>query len=487
MIQWMQKHKKYLVITIWISTIAFVGAGFVGWGAYSFAIGDRWVAKVGDQTIGREALDREYLRLFTIYNQLTGGKLGQKEAQELGIRTQALNNLIYTQLMLNYAHDLGLMISDEKVAEEIAKETQFYEQGAFSQKRYREILAQNNLLPKDYEEAIRKSLLLKELDEVIQIAPTQLEKESVAAALYLKDRVWLEILEPKNEPITLDEAEIRHYWEQNQQSYKGTEHYDFVFDVFDPNTIAASDAELQEYYEKFITNYTSTTKTFAQSKAQVKEDYQKSESEKQALRRYIEYKKQAEKYNGSQVSLDSSQIAQQFGQPLLDALLLLKPNEALKPILTEKGFITLKLLAKKQAEPLSFEDAKKQVESDILRQKQEEMLRKSAASHLENFRGTDIGFVARDDIGKLSMLQPQVAAAFLEQLFAKTKPKDYMILDQKAILYKISAQELFAFENLTTNKNFLEENVVQLKNKLIESAFMNYLQKRYIVIRADEK
>ncbi|MDE7254588.1 MAG: SurA N-terminal domain-containing protein, partial [Helicobacter sp.] len=99
MIQWMQKHKKYLVITIWISTIAFVGAGFVGWGAYSFAMGERFVAKVGDNTISRSDLEREYARLFAIYNQLTGGKLGQKEAEGLGLRNQALNNLIYTQLM----------------------------------------------------------------------------------------------------------------------------------------------------------------------------------------------------------------------------------------------------------------------------------------------------------------------------------------------------------------------------------------------------
>jgi len=36
MITWMQTHKKWLIITIWIATIAFVGAGFVGWGAYSY-------------------------------------------------------------------------------------------------------------------------------------------------------------------------------------------------------------------------------------------------------------------------------------------------------------------------------------------------------------------------------------------------------------------------------------------------------------------
>ena len=36
MITWMQRHRKYLVVTMWISAIAFVGAGFVGWGQYSY-------------------------------------------------------------------------------------------------------------------------------------------------------------------------------------------------------------------------------------------------------------------------------------------------------------------------------------------------------------------------------------------------------------------------------------------------------------------
>ena len=36
MITWMQRHKKWLVFTIWTCTIAFVGAGFVGWGAYNY-------------------------------------------------------------------------------------------------------------------------------------------------------------------------------------------------------------------------------------------------------------------------------------------------------------------------------------------------------------------------------------------------------------------------------------------------------------------
>ena len=52
MITWMQKHKKYLVVTIWVSTIAFVGAGFVGWGAYDMNTNRaKSVAKVGNRNI----------------------------------------------------------------------------------------------------------------------------------------------------------------------------------------------------------------------------------------------------------------------------------------------------------------------------------------------------------------------------------------------------------------------------------------------------
>lgn len=488
MIQWMQKHKRYLIVTIWISTIAFVGAGFVGWGAYSFALGSGWVAKVGKNTISKEELDREYARLFAIYNQLTGGKLGEKEAQNLGLRSQALNNLIYTQLMLNYAHDLGLLVSDEKVAEEITKETQFYELGLFSPKVYKQILAQNNLRPKDYEEAIRKSLLLRSLDSLMQLAPTQLEKESVAAALYMQDRIAVELLEPKNQAFDVSKEDMLEYWEQNQQSYKGPVQYSFLVDIFKPESVDASESELKEYYEKFITNYSPKHSSFADSKADVLHDYQKAEAEKQALRRYLEYKKTDESETKEALTLSQAQIVDKFGRDVFDALAKTKPLDAIKPIFLDKeGFVTLKLLNVYDAQPLSFDDAKDKVAADILQQKRDESLRLSAANNLKNFNGTDIGFIARDDVGKLPMLTPEEGAEFLSQLFAKTKAKDFIILNQKAVLYNIKEQKLFEIQDLSADKDFLEENVVQLKDKLMESAFVDYLQKRYTVVRADNQ
>ena len=48
MISWMQKHNKYLIITIWVATIAFIGAGFVGWGSYQYGSKAGAIGKVGD-------------------------------------------------------------------------------------------------------------------------------------------------------------------------------------------------------------------------------------------------------------------------------------------------------------------------------------------------------------------------------------------------------------------------------------------------------
>ena len=75
MITWMQRHRKYLVITIWISTIAFIGAGFVGWGEYKYGDKAGAVAKVGTITITQEELQKSYSTLFNQYNQMFQGKL----------------------------------------------------------------------------------------------------------------------------------------------------------------------------------------------------------------------------------------------------------------------------------------------------------------------------------------------------------------------------------------------------------------------------
>ena len=75
MITWMQRRKKLLVIVMWVTVLAFVGAGFVGWGSYDYGTKASSIASVGDVPVKREELQNEYNRLYSYYNQLFDGNL----------------------------------------------------------------------------------------------------------------------------------------------------------------------------------------------------------------------------------------------------------------------------------------------------------------------------------------------------------------------------------------------------------------------------
>ena len=48
MITWIQKRKKFVVGVMAVTTFAFVGAGFVGWGSYDYGAKSGNIAKVGE-------------------------------------------------------------------------------------------------------------------------------------------------------------------------------------------------------------------------------------------------------------------------------------------------------------------------------------------------------------------------------------------------------------------------------------------------------
>ena len=94
MIMWMQRHKKWLIITIWISTIAFVGAGFVGWGSYNYGKSSSVVAKVDDKEIPFTQLQNEYNSLYSQYAQMFGDSFNKELAEQLKLQDAALQRVI---------------------------------------------------------------------------------------------------------------------------------------------------------------------------------------------------------------------------------------------------------------------------------------------------------------------------------------------------------------------------------------------------------
>jgi len=220
MISWMQKHKKYLVITIWISTIAFVGAGFVGWGAYKYGSSGDTMVEVGDTKVTIKEFQNRYSQLYNYYNQLFGGKLDQQKAKEMGLDKMAFEQLIKEALLLNYAKEHGLIVTDEEVAKKIESMKVFQQDGHFSKKLYLNVLKQNRIRPKDFEESIKKELLLAKIKEVFKPKLLPLEFDSASAALFMGDKIAYKPLSADDINITYTQKELKRYYNEHRDNYK---------------------------------------------------------------------------------------------------------------------------------------------------------------------------------------------------------------------------------------------------------------------------
>ncbi len=145
MISWMQKHNKYLIVTIWIATIAFIGAGFVGWGSYQYGSKASSIAEVGDIEITQSQLDMSYRNIYQRYNQQMQGQLDDKKAKELGLVKQAFNSLITQAKLLNLANEFGIVVSENELANKITSIPSFQTKGIFDKEIYLSYLSNQRL------------------------------------------------------------------------------------------------------------------------------------------------------------------------------------------------------------------------------------------------------------------------------------------------------------------------------------------------------
>ncbi|HLD23230.1 MAG TPA: SurA N-terminal domain-containing protein, partial [Sulfuricurvum sp.] len=249
MITWMQRHRKYLVITIWISTIAFIGAGFVGWGQYSYGDKAGAVAKVGDISITSGELQKSYSNLFNQYNQLFQGKFDEKQAQQFGLQRQALRQLVNQALVLNLANSYGLMITDEELWNVIKSQPVFAKEGTFDKTIYAEALKQNNLTIKEYEESMKKELLIQKTLYLLASGSKAIEEKALGSALGISDKISYKILTPGMITLAPNEAELKTLWGKRSKEFKTAPSFDISYVTQAPLVSTPSAKEMSDYYD----------------------------------------------------------------------------------------------------------------------------------------------------------------------------------------------------------------------------------------------
>ncbi|MDO5045311.1 peptidyl-prolyl cis-trans isomerase, partial [Campylobacter sp.] len=241
-----------------------------------------------------------------------------------------------------------------------------------------------------------------------------------------------------------------------------------------------NETELMEFYTENKSSYKDPWDKileFKDAKSEVLFDYKQKKTKDVALKEYLKIKK------GELKIEDNASIAFEDDTSLpIDELKNAKVGEVLKPVEHEDGYLIVQLEEIIPSEVMTFEQAREQILEVYKNEKEQKIVEQKAKKLLENgFKGTDIGFVSRDDIKATNGLSDIEFGVFVSKIFESSSKKGYVLLNNRAVVYEILEQKLLDSEKEEKYKDEIVKNVSYLKNSELIQDLTNALQKRYKV------
>lgn len=482
MITWMQKHRKYLVVTIWISTIAFVGAGFVGWGSYDFGSAGGKVAKVGDVELTKEQLTTTYSNIHNYYSKMVGGQLDEQTAKSLKLENMALQTLINQALLENFANELEIRVTDEEVASKIASMEPFLKGGKFDKNVYLASLQRVGMSPKDFEEGLKKEILIEKVSSFIKPVVSKEESDALAAAALSEDRVGVKILDALSFLKPADEASIKSFWEKNKSNFKTEPTCDIQSVEVSASNFAVTDSDIADEYAQNSSEYFKDGKKMPleEAKEQVVKNAKIKLAKKEALKKYVELKDG--KIGGKVVPNVPISPSAPIPSEIKSELLKVTKPTTLKPILVNDTFVVFKITKYTPSRQMSYEEAKLIAQISVEREGALAAMKSEAEKTLKgDFAVSDLGFISKNKNIQIPRLLPQESAEVANSIFKSKESKGVIYLPNKAVLFKVLEQKLLASEQSGGDKMVFDKMLIGTKASLVNQNVLEYLKNRYEV------
>ncbi|WP_104203468.1 SurA N-terminal domain-containing protein [Billgrantia saliphila] len=193
------------------------------------------VAKVNGETITRQELEMEVQRA------IRSGQVPPE--QERALRGQVLEEMIGERLLIDFAEDGGLYLSDEQLDQVIVTLPEFHDQnGRFDADLFRNRLASAGFTPVSFRNALRVDLKRQQLQQGLTLSEFTLpsERESLAALQRQTRSFRYHVLDEENlaEPVEISEEELSAYYEENRDRYRRPEQVRLEYVVVDKQQMA---------------------------------------------------------------------------------------------------------------------------------------------------------------------------------------------------------------------------------------------------------
>lgn len=483
MIEWMQRHKRWLVVTIWISTIAFIAAGMVGWGSLNFSLDQGIVAKVGDVKVTQRQFDNQFGQIFAQYN--TGGELDLQKAKELGLDKLALDLVIQRALLQNFASDMGIYVGEKEVQDEIVKLEFFQEkdllgQSKFSLKLYQDLLKQNGITPSEFERDVRDDLLIRKAVALIpELQTTTLEEEAFLFPFQIQDNLKIKVFSQSQIHPKPTNEQIQAFWDKNQTSFMHPAEFKIEYIIIRESDQKPMQEDLQKLYEDTKSQFLDDNgeiKPFKEALREL-EDQKKSEmAEEKALLEYVKLKEAKALYGLEDVLIEGEK---KMGVEVQEAIEGANVGDTLNPIKTAEGYVVLKLVEKKPQNKKTFEDAKEEAKELLVQElKNEQIIAMAKEAVSQGFSGESVGYVDLMQAKNLRGFDIQESVGLVSRVLTSKTPRGYVAMGEKVVVFEIMGQKIK--ENISKEASSNSAEMIRMfKEQMVKKEFFNYLKNQY--------
>jgi len=226
------------------------------WGIQNYLGGGKEapVVTVGD----KEFFQRDVTRAYQQFAQNLAGMNVDEET----LKQQALQKLIRDEVLLQYAQDEDLVVTDETAKNFIQSLEYFQKDGQFDKTQYQTLLGSQGMSSNEFVGRIKKALIMEQVQRAFSDSGfvTNAEVEGFFKIQnQTRDVEYLTVaLSPSSEAPSDDD--IAAYYQQHQQDYQTEEQVsiEYVELALDDlaKDIAATDEQLKAYYEEQKAQYT---------------------------------------------------------------------------------------------------------------------------------------------------------------------------------------------------------------------------------------
>jgi peptidyl-prolyl cis-trans isomerase D len=254
MITVMRKYRRLLQIGLLLVIAAFVLTSiFVGTMGGGPDRADA-VASVNGETIPLERYQRRYQAYLDAYSRVYRDRFSPELAEQLGLPTQAVNDLVQEALVVQRARTEGLEVTDEELNAQIQAVPAFQDNGRFSLRLYQDFLKRRGMSAGTFEADVRRELTRMKVETTvkggIKVSDAELEQAFVARREEARAAWALVDVGALATAAAASQDEVQAYLKDKPDEFRQPERRRVQYVTLAPKDFRPqiSEAEVEKYY-----------------------------------------------------------------------------------------------------------------------------------------------------------------------------------------------------------------------------------------------